>query len=76
MAVWYGAFGPKGMPPELTQRLNAEINRAMMQPDLKQRMEAIGVEPVNVTPEQFSKVLHRDAQKWGQLVRELGIKAE
>ena len=76
MAVWYGAFGPKGMPPELTQRLNAEINRAMMLPDLKEKMEKIGVEPVNVSPAQFSKVLHEDAKKWGQLVKELGIKAE
>ena len=76
MAVWYGAFAPKGLPPEITKRLNAEINRAMMLPDLKKRMESIGVEPVNVTPEQFSRVLHEDAQKWGQLVRELGIKAE
>ena len=76
MAVWYGAFGPKGLPPEITQRLNNEINRAMMLPDVKTRMESIGVEPVNVTPGQFSKVLHDDAKKWGQLVRELGIKAE
>ena len=76
MAVWYGAFGPKGLPPEITKRLNAEINRAMMLPDVKERMQKIGVEPVNVTPEQFSKVLHQDAQKWGTLVRELGIKAE
>ena len=76
MAVWYGAFGPKGLPPEITARLNTEINRAMMLPDVKKRMESIGVEPVNVTPEQFSKVLHEDARKWGQLVKELGIKAE
>ena len=76
MAVWYGAFGPKGLPPEILKRLNAEINRAMMLPDLKSRMESIGVEPVNVTPEEFSKVLHRDARKWGQLVKELGIKSE
>ena len=76
MAVWYGAFGPKGMPPELTQRLNAEINRAMMLPDVKDKMQKIGVEPVNVSPAQFSKVLHEDAKKWGQLVQELGIKAE
>jgi tripartite-type tricarboxylate transporter receptor subunit TctC len=76
MAVWYGAFGPKGLPPEITRRLNAEINRAMMLPDLKSRMEAIGVEPVNVTPEAFSKVLHDDARKWGQLVKELGIQSE
>jgi tripartite-type tricarboxylate transporter receptor subunit TctC len=76
MAVWYGAFAPKGLPPELTRKLNAEINRAMMLPDVKGRMEAIGVEPVNVTPEEFSKVLHADARKWGELVKELGIKTE
>ena len=76
MAVWYGAFGPKGLPADITTRLNTEINRVMMAPDVKKRMESIGVEPVNVSPEQFSQVLHEDAQKWGQLVRELGIKAE
>jgi tripartite-type tricarboxylate transporter receptor subunit TctC len=76
MAVWYGAFAPKGLPADLTSRLNAEINRAMMSPDVKGRMEAIGVEPVNVTPEEFSRVLHADARKWGELVKELGIKSE
>jgi tripartite-type tricarboxylate transporter receptor subunit TctC len=74
MAVWYGAFGPRGMAPELQKRLNAEINRIMMLPDVKAKMEAIGVEPVNDTPQQFAAVLHADAEKWGKLVRELGIK--
>ena len=76
MAVWYGAFGPPGLPPELTRRLNAEINRIMMLPDVKEKMEAIGVEPVNETPEQFGAVLRADADKWGRLVKELGIKSE
>jgi len=74
MAVWYGAFGPAGMPRELQNRLNAEINRAMMLPDVKARMEAIGVEPVNETPERFAAILRADSEKWGKLVRELGIK--
>ena len=74
MAVWYGAFGPKGMSPELQKRLNAEINRIMVLPDVKEKMEAIGVEPVNETPEQFAATLRSDADKWGKLVRELGIK--
>jgi tripartite-type tricarboxylate transporter receptor subunit TctC len=76
MAVWYGAFGPAGLPPELTRRLNAEINRIMALPDVKARMEAIGVEPVNETPEQFAATLRADAQKWGRLVKELNIKSE
>ncbi|MGE5094151.1 MAG: Bug family tripartite tricarboxylate transporter substrate binding protein [Betaproteobacteria bacterium] len=74
MAVWYGAFGPKGMPAELQKRLNAEINRIMVLPDVKEKMEAIGVEPVNETPEQFAATMRADAEKWGKLVRELGIK--
>jgi len=74
MAVWYGAFGPRGLSPELTKRLNTEINRIMAMPDVKQKMEAIGVETVNETPGQFAATLHADADKWGRLVRELGIK--
>jgi tripartite-type tricarboxylate transporter receptor subunit TctC len=76
MAVWYGAFGPPGLPAELTRRLNAEINRIMMLPDVKEKMEAIGVEPVNETPEQFAVILRNDAEKWGRLVKELNIKAD
>ncbi|MCC6869015.1 MAG: tripartite tricarboxylate transporter substrate binding protein [Burkholderiales bacterium] len=76
MAVWYGAFGPKGMPPEIQKRLNAEINAIMMSPEVKTKMEAIGVEPVNDTPEQFAATLRADAEKWGKLVQELRIVAE
>jgi tripartite-type tricarboxylate transporter receptor subunit TctC len=76
MAVWYGAFGPQGLPPELARRLNAEINRIMALPDVKAKMEAIGVEPVSETPEQFAATMRADAQKWGRLVKELDIKSE
>ena len=67
-------FGPRGMPGELQHRLNREINRIMMEPDVKAKMEAIGVEPVNETPERFAQILRADADKWGKLVRELDIK--
>ncbi len=76
MAVWYGAFGPAGMPADLVTKLNAEINKAMMQPDVKQRMADIGVEVVNVSASEFTRVLRADADKWGKLIRELGIKGE
>ena len=76
MAVWYGAFGPAGLPPEITQRLNAEINRIMALPDVHEKMEAIGVEAANETPERFGAILRADAEKWGRLVKELNIKAD
>ena len=76
MSVWYAAFGPPGMPRELTVRLNREINAIMMLPDVREKMEAIGVESVNITPEQFAATMRADAEKWGKLVKELNIKAE
>jgi tripartite-type tricarboxylate transporter receptor subunit TctC len=76
MSVWYGAFGPRGMPPELVAQLNGAINHVMSLPDVKQRMADIGVEVVNISAAQFAERLHADAKKWGDLIREFGIKAE
>jgi tripartite-type tricarboxylate transporter receptor subunit TctC len=76
MAVWYGAFGPRGMPADITRRLNTEINAIMASAEVRAKMEAIGVEYVNETPEAFAAVLRADADKWGKLVRDLGIKGD
>ncbi|WP_455286722.1 Bug family tripartite tricarboxylate transporter substrate binding protein [Cupriavidus necator] len=76
LAVWYGAFGPKGMPADLTARLNREINAVMSLPEVKAKMNAIGVETATSTPQQFGTILHRDADRYGKLIRELGIQGE
>ncbi|MBF6988282.1 Bug family tripartite tricarboxylate transporter substrate binding protein [Cupriavidus sp. IK-TO18] len=76
LAVWYGAFGPKDMPAELTARLNREINAVMALPEVKAKMNAIGVETATSTPQQFATILRRDADRYGKLIRELGIQGE
>jgi tripartite-type tricarboxylate transporter receptor subunit TctC len=76
VTVWYGAFGPAGMPRELVARLNAEINRAMSLPDVKSKLDAIGVEGTPTTPEKFAATLRADADRWGRIIREMGIKGE
>jgi len=73
MAVWYGALGPKDMPRGLVARLNAGINRALLLPEVRDKMAGIGVEVVNETPEAFAAALRADAEKWGKVIRELGI---
>jgi tripartite-type tricarboxylate transporter receptor subunit TctC len=73
MAVWYGALGPKDMPRDLVVRLNAEINRALMLPEVRDKMADIGVEVVNETPDAFAGRLRADATKWGKVIHELGI---
>ncbi|MBR0641530.1 Bug family tripartite tricarboxylate transporter substrate binding protein [Plastoroseomonas hellenica] len=73
MAVWYGALGPKGMPPALVARLNAAINRALALPEIRDRMAAIGIEVADGTADAFAATLRADAAKWGGVIRELGI---
>ena len=76
MAVWYGAFGPKGMDPELVARLNKEINAILAKPEVIEKMNGMAVELRQSTPEEFGKLLRADAVKYDKMVRDLGIKAE
>ncbi|MCG2604170.1 MAG: tripartite tricarboxylate transporter substrate binding protein, partial [Achromobacter sp.] len=76
LSVWYGAFGPAGMPPALTTRLNQEINKILKRPDVIKKMGDMGVLLLDTMPEQFGQVLARDADKYGKLIKELGITAE
>ena len=76
LAVWYGAFGPKDLPKDITERLNTEINRIVALPEVRSKMAAIGVEVVSSTPASFAKTLQQDAAKYTKLIRELKITAE
>ncbi|MCA3209790.1 tripartite tricarboxylate transporter substrate binding protein [Cupriavidus sp.] len=76
LSVWYGAFGPKNMPPALVAKLNTEINRVMSLPEVKAKMDSIGVETATSTPQEFVKILRRDADRYGKLIKELGIHGE
>jgi tripartite-type tricarboxylate transporter receptor subunit TctC len=73
MTVWYGSFGPAGMPKEIVARLNAEISRALFLPEVKKRMADIAVEVASSTPEELGEMMRRDAEKWGALIKSIGI---
>ena len=76
LGVWYGLFGPAELPKELVDRLNAAANQALAEPAVRARMNTMGVEVVKASPEQFAAVLRRDADEYGKLITDLGIKAE
>ena len=73
MTVWYGAFGPPGMPKEIVSKLNSEIARALFLPEVKGRMDAIAVEIASSTPEELGERMRRDADKWGGIIKSIGI---
>src|SRR5262245_58602882 len=73
MPVWYGAYGPAGMPKNIVAKLNAEISRIMFLPDVKKRMDDIAVEVAKSTPDELGALTRNDAEKWGRIIKELGI---
>ncbi len=70
---WYGIVGPAKLPAEITQRLNAEINKALASPALRQRLSGEAIDPMPMTPEQFAGFIRADIARWSALARERGI---
>ncbi len=65
-----------GTPREITARLSAEIQKAVQVADLKQRFVTLGMEPVANTPEELGPLMRREQERYGQIIRNAGIKIE
>src|SRR3954452_1570080 len=73
MTVWYGAFGPAGIPKDIVAKLNGEIARALFLPDVKNRMADIAVEVASSTPQELAARMRGYAEKWGGIIKSIGI---
>ncbi|MET0509206.1 MAG: tripartite tricarboxylate transporter substrate binding protein [Burkholderiaceae bacterium] len=74
--IWFGLLGPKDMDPAVTRRLNAAINEVLEQPEVRQKLVSTGNTIRIETPEMFRETLRRDRQRWGELVRSIGVQIE
>ena len=73
---WYVLLAPRGTPPDIVLRLNVESQRALHAPEVRERLEALGGEPVSGPPEEAAAFLKAEYEQWGRVIREAGIKAE
>ena len=76
MAPWIGVFAPAGTPKNIVDRLNAEVNKALAQPDIVQKLEAQALDPWPSTPQEFDARLKTDFDKYAKLIRMSGAKIE
>jgi tripartite-type tricarboxylate transporter receptor subunit TctC len=74
--MWYGIFAPPGSSPEFVARLNRELKEILALPEVRTAFESQGMEPATSTPQEFSRLVTMDAQRWQQLVTAQNIKAE
>ena len=73
---WQGLVGPKGMPLDLVKMLNTVGNKALQDPELKDRILVQGNEVGGGTPEQFAALIKSESVKWGKVVRDAKIEPE
>jgi tripartite-type tricarboxylate transporter receptor subunit TctC len=73
---WFGIFGPANMPRPVVDRINAEMNRILGDPAVKDRLKQLGFEVTGGTPAQFVQVVQREGERWSRVIREAHVKAE
>lgn len=73
--AWQSVVAPKGTPEAVVQRLNAELNRQLATPELRKALQVVGVEANPMASAALNELIARDARRFGDLVRGLGLKA-
>jgi tripartite-type tricarboxylate transporter receptor subunit TctC len=75
--IWHGLFAPAGMPPAIIERLRTEVQAVLAQPEIRERLAASGSgEPYVSTPEEFAARIRADHEKYGKLIKSIGVKVE
>ncbi|MEO8135715.1 MAG: tripartite tricarboxylate transporter substrate binding protein [Betaproteobacteria bacterium] len=73
---WIGLFAPAGTPPEIVQKLNVEVNRVMLTPEVQKRLESEGARLAKKTPEEFGQFVRAETVKWAKVLKDAGINPE
>lgn len=73
---WFGYFAPSKVPADIQERLRGELARVIAQPELQDVFRKAGGKPLSLTPAETRALVKRDVERWTQLVRVMGVKAE
>jgi tripartite-type tricarboxylate transporter receptor subunit TctC len=76
VGAWFGIVAPVGTPPAVVARLNQAIEKSLARPETRDRIAGMGVIPVGGPPEVFRNFLVKDLDRWSQLIKTAGIKAD
>jgi tripartite-type tricarboxylate transporter receptor subunit TctC len=73
---WQGVIVPRGTPTAIIAKLNDAVNKALREPDMREKITSQGNEAVGGTPQEFAQLIAAESEKWGKVVREAKIKPE
>ncbi len=73
---WYSLVGPAGMPKDVVAKIQGDVAKALQLPDVRDRLGNLGVEAVGSTPDQLRAAIRADYDRYGAIIKKLGIKAD
>ena len=75
-APFYGAVAPAGVPPAVIERLHGALVKALNAPDMRARLEDLGLEPIGNSPREFAEVIRAEIPRWKRVVKASGAKVD
>jgi tripartite-type tricarboxylate transporter receptor subunit TctC len=76
VSLWYGLLAPAGTPKPVVEKLNREAARALTAPEVRDKLQAQGAEPMPGTPEAFASFMQEEMAKWAPVVKQAGVKLD
>jgi len=74
--LWFGLWGPNGMPRELVSKINADVRKALADPAVKERLTAGGNDTMDMSPDQFQKLVRTEMDEYARVLKAAGIKPQ
>ena len=75
-STWGGLLAPAGTPRAVIDRLSADVNKALADPEVRDRMLGAGIEPAGGTPQQFADFIQAEMARWTKVARDAQIQPE
>ncbi len=76
VVLWHGLVGPKGLPRAIVERINTEANQILKVKEMDALLATDGVAPAGGTPEQFAATIKSEIERWGNVVKQAGVKVD
>ena len=75
-ALWFGVWGPAGMPADITDKISKDVNRALTSADVRERLAKVGSDTIIMAPREFSQFVRKELDDYARIIKAAGIKPQ